>query len=288
VFALVAERGAASLKDFPYLSSSCDAQPSQAVLDNAKRFGIVEWLRVGIEHRQIKPQLVAGFPVLVGMDVDEAFQALSPRDAVYRREGKDSPSGHALVVVGYDDGRQSYKVMNSWGNDWGDHGFGWVTYPMFLQHVREAYVVHGYAGQPDEQRQNAGSSPTGIRPVALISPPELETATTPNGNSLVIHIKGVIANANGSTAQVVARFAHKNGTALRADPSLFKYRDAQGVVATTTDRFLVTDEQFSLAKVDLIIPYAAFKLAPTGGVRTWEMSVALTTYVDEFQVAQSD
>jgi hypothetical protein len=35
---------------------------------------------------------------------------------------------HAMCIVGYDDARQAYKVRNSWGSDWGENGYMWMSY----------------------------------------------------------------------------------------------------------------------------------------------------------------
>ncbi len=48
--------------------------------------------------------------------------------------------GHAVVIVGYDDdittpeGRGAFKIINSWGNDWADDGYAYITYEAFKQH----------------------------------------------------------------------------------------------------------------------------------------------------------
>lgn len=36
--------------------------------------------------------------------------------------------GHEVVIVGYDDEKQLYKVANSWGKNWGDKGFFYMPY----------------------------------------------------------------------------------------------------------------------------------------------------------------
>lgn len=42
--------------------------------------------------------------------------------------------GHAVVIVGYDDsfptpdGIGAFKILNSWGNQWGDNGYAYVSY----------------------------------------------------------------------------------------------------------------------------------------------------------------
>lgn len=39
---------------------------------------------------------------------------------------------HAMVLVGYDDNRQAFRVRNSWGSDWGDNGSIWIGYNFFV------------------------------------------------------------------------------------------------------------------------------------------------------------
>ncbi|PKK85800.1 MAG: hypothetical protein CVT48_03885 [Thermoplasmata archaeon HGW-Thermoplasmata-1] len=49
-------------------------------------------------------------------------------------EYNETKKNHAVTIVGYndsvsDDGdRGAFKVANSWGNEWGDNGFFWMTY----------------------------------------------------------------------------------------------------------------------------------------------------------------
>lgn len=51
--------------------------------------------------------------------------------------------GHAMCLIGYDDqkGGGSFQIMNSWGEDWGDHGFFWIKYEDFTKHVDECYAL---------------------------------------------------------------------------------------------------------------------------------------------------
>jgi len=49
--------------------------------------------------------------------------------------------GHAMCVIGYDDRKQAFQIMNSWGPEWGVNGVGWVRYADFKEFVREAYGV---------------------------------------------------------------------------------------------------------------------------------------------------
>jgi hypothetical protein len=46
-----------------------------------------------------------------------------------------------MVVIGYSDSKNAFKVLNSWGRTWGDQGYGWIDYVSFRNLVREAYVT---------------------------------------------------------------------------------------------------------------------------------------------------
>ena len=46
-----------------------------------------------------------------------------------------------MVVVGYDDRRQAFYVINSWGRHRADDGFGWISYKSFLADVSNAWTM---------------------------------------------------------------------------------------------------------------------------------------------------
>jgi len=53
----------------------------------------------------------------------------------------ESPSGsHAVLLVGYDDYEQNFIFKNSWGNKWGDVGYGLLPYSYVLDHTLAAHV----------------------------------------------------------------------------------------------------------------------------------------------------
>ncbi len=45
-------------------------------------------------------------------------------------EPNESPAsiGHAVCLVGYDDNKNAFKFINSWGTSWGIDGYGWISY----------------------------------------------------------------------------------------------------------------------------------------------------------------
>ena len=56
--------------------------------------------------------------------------------------------GHAVTLVGYDDRSQTFKFINQWSTQWGDQGYGRMTYDTFVARVYEGYVMH-LPGDPE-------------------------------------------------------------------------------------------------------------------------------------------
>ncbi len=51
----------------------------------------------------------------------------------------DIIGGHAVLIGGYSDANQVFKFRNQWGADWGDHGYGYISYPDFEKSLMDAW-----------------------------------------------------------------------------------------------------------------------------------------------------
>ncbi len=94
----------------------------------------------------IKSILYSGKPILIGSDLDASFQGANASFIWKTRTG--STGGHAMVVMGYDDSKNAFKILNSWGTSWGDNGYGWIDYNFFSNAVREAFVIEFNTNTP--------------------------------------------------------------------------------------------------------------------------------------------
>ena len=82
-------------------------------------------------------------PVVVGLEVADNFRTLTA-DADYYDPSAGSPSNtilHAVVVVGYDEFRKAFKLMNSYGPNWGQDGFFWLKYTAFERIARCGIIM---------------------------------------------------------------------------------------------------------------------------------------------------
>lgn len=58
-----------------------------------------------------------------------------------------------MVIVGYEDRRSAFKIVNSWGTRWGIGGYGWIDYAASERLIRSAYVTTDAGTDPDPDNQ---------------------------------------------------------------------------------------------------------------------------------------
>jgi len=59
------------------------------------------------------------------------------KDGIWKPSTSDTSAGaHAVCIVGYDDNKfgGAFEAMNSWGTDWGNNGFFWLSYDQLMQY----------------------------------------------------------------------------------------------------------------------------------------------------------
>lgn len=91
----------------------------------AKAFSKKHKISDYLEGCDIKEALDEGFPVIVGLQLREAFKECDWND--YANSPKTFK--HAMVVIGYRD--NEYLIVNSWGKSWGDDGLCWMPADLF-------------------------------------------------------------------------------------------------------------------------------------------------------------
>jgi hypothetical protein len=96
---------------------------------------------------ELKVHLFNDLPILTGLRIDEGFRN-ARRDFIWRSRIGNSIGGHAVLVIGYDDRRRAFKLINSWGRKWGDGGYGWINYRYFGRVANEGYVVKDLRNGP--------------------------------------------------------------------------------------------------------------------------------------------
>jgi hypothetical protein len=138
---LLSEQGDVAESRFPYDQRACDELPNDEVKLEAGPFRIASWRRANTQDpTEIKRHLFNESPVLIAFDTDDAFFDVKAGD-IYKDPPSKNAGLHAMVVVGYDNDKNAFKLINSWGTEWGDSGFGWVDYDTFVDKTPYGFVA---------------------------------------------------------------------------------------------------------------------------------------------------
>ena len=126
----VGKLGAPLEKTWPYDPDRFTWKPSKASYAEAVKHEALTYARVAQAATTLQTALASGYAVVFGFTVYESFesQAVAASGRVpMPSKGEQVLGGHAVVLTGYDTtgGAIAWEVRNSWGPDWGDHGYAW-------------------------------------------------------------------------------------------------------------------------------------------------------------------
>lgn len=170
---LVVQQGVASLNAMPYNELDYLSQPGQAARQEAAKYPGLSWKTVnGIV--EIKSALANRRPVVAGIMAFDSLSNLRGPNSVYNTF-TGGAGGHAVTIVGYDDNQfgGALKIINSWGQGFGDNGYFWLPYDKANQTVsvggqstpvlKYAYVLEDKQNtvQPDPDPVPPTPAPTG-------------------------------------------------------------------------------------------------------------------------------
>lgn len=128
-----------------------DQEPTAFCYAFASNFQSIKYLRLdpsGLTPDQVldsvKTYLAGGLPSMFGFPAYDEFMEPLPGGLIaYPKPKSTNHGGHAIVAAGYDDDldlgdgdKGALLIRNSWGTDWGDKGYGWMSYK---------YVTEGLA-----------------------------------------------------------------------------------------------------------------------------------------------
>jgi Papain family cysteine protease len=146
---IMAQRGINSIQAAPYSDNTCTAA------SNSTQFRIKSFQSLRpTDSVALKRELASGKVIAIGSAMTSDILSITTQN--YYATGNQL-SGHAMLVVGYDDSRSAWRVLNSWGLNWGDRGYFWFDYSAFARVTFEACSPLLEAGPP---RPSTNAAPT--------------------------------------------------------------------------------------------------------------------------------
>jgi C1A family cysteine protease len=135
--------GVCSWSEMPYSASNgCTNRGTTNQRSQAQLGRIQSWRRVNNTVSNLKGFLDNNYPVLMGFQYDQSFEAQTKTyPYTYTRRGGVPREKHAVTIIGYDDSRQVFIVQNSWGTGVHDRGIFYIAYALMPQLVVELFVI---------------------------------------------------------------------------------------------------------------------------------------------------
>lgn len=116
---------------WPYNVLNFKLKPPSNAYTEASAHKLTLYQRVNQDRMYIKSCLLEGFPVIIGFtcfntlynpSVERTGDILLPTRKDY------IIGGHCVLVTGYNDSTQRFEIQNSWGENWGNQGYGTIPY----------------------------------------------------------------------------------------------------------------------------------------------------------------
>lgn len=140
---LLKNKGVCTWAQMNYSSTNgCSLMPTTKQNTAAALYKINGWGTVSRTVSNFKNLLYTNKPIIVAGPVDSNFDFLGYNQVLTQYNSATYRGGHCYAVVGYDDNRQAFKVMNSWGTSWATGGYGWISYNMITTSFTEAYIIY--------------------------------------------------------------------------------------------------------------------------------------------------
>lgn len=113
---------------WPYVIDRFTDMPTRTAYKEAERWKVGPYYRCD-SLDGIRTALACRFAVVGGFSFYEnMFSAEADRTGDFPMPGGSLEGGHAVHFIGYDDGRRRLLLKNSWGENWGDGGYGTLPY----------------------------------------------------------------------------------------------------------------------------------------------------------------
>jgi hypothetical protein len=125
--------GICTYQSMPYSSTNgCSLLPSLTQSTEALNFKIATYAKLYCTDKAaIKSMIAQNHPVIINVIADNSFIAAKP-GFIWKSYSGSGSLAHCIVICGYDDAKNAYLVMNSWGTGWGDAGYSWIDYDFFI------------------------------------------------------------------------------------------------------------------------------------------------------------
>jgi len=103
-------------------------RPSLGCYRSALRSRTISYKRIPQTLANLKGCLAEGYPFVFGFTTYESFLTAAGGSVTLPEPNEHVAGSHAAIAAGYDDATARFLIQNSWGPDWGNHGYFTLPY----------------------------------------------------------------------------------------------------------------------------------------------------------------
>lgn len=146
-FLVVLYHGMVTYKDLDYDGgslASCGKPVDDQTIKKAGKTKILTFQKPEMTNEVFKALLSDPgycYPINISVNIDSKYKNAGKYNEPWK-ESSVITGQHAMCIVGYDDGKKAFKVLDSRGTNWGDKGYIWIGYSLMQNRavVFDAYV----------------------------------------------------------------------------------------------------------------------------------------------------
>jgi C1A family cysteine protease len=119
----IVTNGICTYQSMPYSSTNgCSLLPTTSQSSEALNYKINSYSKIiNTDKDAIKSMVSQNHPVIVAILADNSFVTAQP-GFIWKTFSGSGNLPHCIVICGYDDSKNAYKIMNSWGTTWAMQG----------------------------------------------------------------------------------------------------------------------------------------------------------------------
>ena len=150
---LLKNKGDCRLVTFSNARDNCVRLPDTKALEEATQFKIKDFASPfyntdapAVKIEQTIQSILHDNPLIVVFQVTKSFRNIEIGQTIWKPNSTETKelTGHAMVVTGFNKKLRRFELMNSWGTNWGEQGFIWISFDDFAKHA-----LYGFQLLPD-------------------------------------------------------------------------------------------------------------------------------------------
>lgn len=123
--------GACEERMWPFLEAMVSTKPTTGCFTNASYYEAVQYARTPLGVSALTA-ISQGLPVVFGTYIPMDYYHAADKTGIMPGPGEvvqtRPPSGHAMLLVGYDMAQGAWLARNSWGAGFADGGYVWIPF----------------------------------------------------------------------------------------------------------------------------------------------------------------